>query len=109
MRETVLTKLDLDSGPHSFTFVDHNQMLCIENNEVGNLTINILGDGVTVANCSGLDPIDVSLGYFFVLAAGAEAKLYTSTRKAYLGKNGNNVSVTVTGATGLSNGWIEEY
>ena len=35
--ETILEKLDLNGGPHSFTFVDYNQMLCIENNETGNI------------------------------------------------------------------------
>jgi len=107
--ETVLVKLDLDSGPHSFTFVNHNQMLCIENGEVGSVTVNILGDGVTVANCPGLAPINVSAGYDFVIAAGDEAKLYTSTRQGNLGNDKNNVVVTVTGATGSAFGWIEEY
>jgi len=107
--ETVLTKLDLSGGPHSFTFTDYNQMLCVQNDEAGSVTVNILGDGVTVANCPGLDPINVSAGYDFVVAAGTEEKLYTSKLKGYLGANSNNVVVSVTGATGSSEGWIEEY
>jgi hypothetical protein len=107
--ETTLVKLDLDSGPHSFTFTNHRQMLCVENGEVGAVTVNILGDGVTIANCPGLAPINVSAGYDFVIAAGDEAKLYTSERQGYLGADKNSVVVTVTGATGSVFGWVEEY
>lgn len=107
--ETVISKLDLDAGPHTFTYNAFNQYLAIDNGEVGNVTVNILGDGVTVANCAGLDPIDVSLGYDYVITTGTEEKLQLTKRGGYLGASGNNVTVTVTGATGLSFGWIEQY
>jgi hypothetical protein len=106
--EVTITKLDLSGGPHAFTFVDSKQLLIVENGEVGSLTVNILGDGVVTANCSGLEPINVSAGYDFVIPAGDTISLYTSTRRGYLGASGNAVVATVTGATGLSLGWIQE-
>lgn len=107
--ETVISKLDLNAGPHTFTYSGFSQYLSIDNGEAGSVTVNILGDGVTVATCAGLDPIDVSAGYDFVIATGTEEKLQLTTRSGYLGGNGNSVDVTVTGATGLSFGWIEQY
>ena len=106
--EVTISKLDLASGPHAFTFVDSKQLLVIENGEAGSLTVNILGDSVVTANCPGLEPINVSAGYDFVIPAGDTISLYTSTRRGYLGASGNSVVATVTGATGLSFGWIQE-
>lgn len=106
--EITITKLDLSGGPHAFTFVDHNQKLIVENGEVGSVTVNVLGDGVTIANCSGLEPIDVSSGFDFVIPAGDSISLFTSKRKGYLGTDGNAVVATITGAAGLAFGWIEE-
>ncbi len=106
--ETTITKLDLAAGPHSFTFVNHKQVLNIENGEVGTVTVNLLGDGVTVSNCPGLDPINLSAGYDFVIPAGDTMTLYTTTRSEYLGANGNNVVATVTGAVSAAFGWISE-
>lgn len=106
--ETTITKLDLSGGPHAFTFVNHRQVLNIENGEVGSVTVNILGDGVTVSNCPGLDPKDLSGGYDFVIPAGDDRTLHTTTRSQYLGADGNSVVVTVTGATGSAFAWITE-
>ena len=106
--ETTIVKLDLDSGPHSFTFVNHKQILTIENGEVGAVTVNILGDGVTLTDCPGLDPLNISAGYDLVVPAGDTMTLHTTTRSQYLGVNGNNVVVTVTGASGLALGWLSE-
>ena len=106
--EVTITKLDLSSGPHAFTFVDHQQKLIVENNEAGSVTVNLLGDGVTTANCDGLGVIDVSAGFDFVVPSGAAISLYTSQRKAYLGASNNPVVATVTGAAGLALGWVEE-
>ena len=107
--ETVISKTDLNAGPHTFTYNPYNQYLAVDNGEAGSLTVNLLGDGVTVASCSGLEPIDASGGYDFVIATGTEEKLQLVKRGGYLGATGNNVAVTVTGATGLSFGWIEQY
>lgn len=106
---TTISKLDLSGGPHTFEFIDFNQFLVIENNESTSITVNVLGDGVTTANCEGLDPIDVSSGYDIAVAAGDSMALYTSERKGYFGGNKSVVNVTITGATGSSFGWIEEY
>ena len=106
--EVTISKLDLDAGPHSFTFVNSKQALVIENGEVGSVTVNILGDGVTVADCAGLDPISLAAGYDFVIPAGDTITLFTSTRSQYLGANNNSVVATVTGATGSVFGWISE-
>ena len=106
--EVTITKLDLSGGPHAFTFVDHNQKLIVENGEVGSVTVNILGDGVTTINCPGIGPVDTSSGFNFVVPAGDSISLHTSGRKGYLGSGGNAVVATITGATGLALGWIEE-
>lgn len=106
--EVTITKLDLASGPHAFTFVNHKQALVVENGEAGAVTVNVLGDGVTIANCPGLDPISLAAGYDFVIPAGDTMTLYTSTRSQYLGADGNNVVVTVTGAAGAAFGWLSE-
>jgi hypothetical protein len=107
--ETVISKLDLNGGPHTFTYNAYSQYLAVDNGESGTLTVNLLGVGVTSAICSGLGPIDVSAGYDFTLATGTEEKLQLTTRGGYLGAANTVVDVTVTGATGLSFGWIEQY
>ena len=106
--ETTITKLDLAAGPHSFTFVNHKQVLTIENGEAGPVTANLLGDGVTVSNCPGLDPISLAAGYDFVIPAGDTMTLHTTTRSEYLTPDGNNVVVTVTGAISAAFAWISE-
>ena len=107
--ETVISKLDLNAGPHTFTYNAYSQYLAVDNGESGTLTVNLLGVGVTSATRSGLAPIDVSAGYNFTLAAGTEEKLKLTDRGAYLGSAKTVVDVTVTGATGSSFGWIEQY
>ena len=106
--ETTIAKLDLASGPHAFTFVNHKQVLTIENGEVGAVTVNILGDGVTVSNCAGLDPISLAAGYDLVVPAGDTMTLHTTTRSQYLGADGNSFVVSVTGAVSAAFGWLSE-
>jgi hypothetical protein len=106
--EVTINKLDLAAGPHSFTFVNHKQALVVENGEAGSVTVNVLGDGVTIADCDGLDAISLAAGYDFVIAAGATKTLFTTSRSQYLGANGNNIVATVTGAAGLAFGWLSE-
>jgi hypothetical protein len=105
--ETTIAILDLSGGPHAFVYdVGGEQTLWIDNQEVGNLTVNLLGDAVVSFPCDGIEDIDVSGGYDFVLATGILSFLRTNERKGYLGATGNSVVVTITGATGLSNAWI---
>jgi hypothetical protein len=108
--EVTINKLDLatDSATHSFSFVNHKQALVVENGEVGSVTVNVLGDGVTVADCDGLDAISLAAGYDFVIPAGVTKTLFTTKRKQYLGDDGNNIVVTVTGAVSAAFGWLSE-
>jgi len=103
--------LDLNAGPHFFSFGGSRQTLTIENNEAVPLTINLLGDGVTTIECKGYGTIDVSLGKDFVIAAGDTVVINTNPISGYLGIKGNNVAVTITGSTGASLGfaWLNEY
>jgi len=111
--ETDLTVniLDLNAAPHALAFKSTRQTLTIENNEVGAITVNLLGDGQTSINCPGYGAIDVSGGKDFVVAAGATVVVNTNVISGYLGANGNNVVVAVTGSTGasLSFAWLSEW
>lgn len=105
--ETTVSVLDLDSGPHAFVYdVAGEQTLYVDNQEAGNLTVNLLGDAVVSFPCEGIEDIDVSGGYDFVLATGILSFMVLKERAGYLGDSGNSVVVTVTGATGLSTAWI---
>lgn len=105
--ETAVSVLDLSGGPHAFTYdVAGEQTLYIDNQEAGSLTVNVLGDSVVSFPCEGIEDIDVSGGYDFVVATGVLSFMVTKERSGYLGDSGNAVVVTITGATGLSNAWI---
>ena len=103
--------LDLNAGPHFFAFVTSKQTLTIENNEVGALTINLLGDGQTSIECKGYGTIDVSLGKDIIVAAGDTVVINTAPISGYLGAKDNNVQVTITGSTGaaLAFAWLSVW
>lgn len=107
--ETTIAELDLNTGPHNFTYDTTRQILRVRNGEAGNVTVNLLGDGVTSINCPGVGTQVLSAGYDFVIPAGDSETLNLTTRGAYLGANGKNVTVTITGATGLSFASLEQY
>ena len=104
--EVAVSKLDLASGPHTFTFDPVEQTLQVDNGEAGNLTLNILGAGVTVFDCKGLEQQNVSAGYDFIIPTLEQRSIVTSDYNAYTGSLGNLVTVTVTGDTGLSFAWL---
>lgn len=104
--EVAVSKLDLNSGPHSFAYNRVGQVLHIDNGEAGNLTVNISGDGVTNVPVRGLEDQTLTSGYDIVVPTLEQRPVLTSDRDKYLGNTGNNVVVTVTGATGLSFAWI---
>ena len=106
--ETVMSKLDLSAGPHNFTY-DTNLVMYIQNDEAGPITVNFSGDGVTVFNCPGYDnDIDVSAGNDVVVASGDTLAYNVTARRAYMGDYGNNVTVTITGASGSSFGYLTQ-
>ncbi len=111
--ETNLTAniLDLNAAPHAFKFKSTRQTLTIENNEAVPITVNLLGDGQTSIQCPGYGAISVSAGKDFVVAAGDTVVVNTNEISGYLGANGNNVVVAVTGSTGasLSFAWLSEW
>ena len=104
--EVSVSKLDLNAGPHSFSFNTGEQILHIDNGEVGNLTVNLSGDGVTTVKVRGLEDQNLASGYDMVVPTVVQRSIVTTDRRAYLGNSGNNVTVTVTGATGLSFAWL---
>lgn len=103
--------LDLNNAPHSFAFNDSKQTLTIENNEVGSITVNLLGDGQVTAECPGIGTVTVSAGKDFIVAAGDTVIINTPRISGYLGAKGNNVVVAVTGSTApaLAFAWLSEY
>jgi len=101
--------LDLSAGPHALTFVGSKQILTIRNGDVGSITVNLLGDGVTTFNCPGLGPQNVSAGQDIVVVAGDTVDVLVPSFGGFMGADGNNVVVTITGATSLSSGWLSEY
>lgn len=106
--QTTIQKLDLSTGPHAFTYDKSAQVIYFYNGEAsGDLTINLLGNGVTSFVSPQYGTIDVSAGLSITVPNGEIVSLYTFKRASYLGDNGNTVNVTVTGATaGKSFGWI---
>lgn len=109
--ETTLVKVDSNSGPHDFVYKNFQQVVYLENDEAVPLTFNFLGDGVTSFTCPKYGDITVSAGLDVVVAAGDTVTLYTQQREAYMGVNGNSVTITVTGSTApnLSTIWMIEH
>ncbi len=101
--------LTLDTGPHSFTFRNYKQVMTIINGDVGAVTVNFLGDGVTSAQCPGIGIIDLSAGKDIVVASGDTVTVNIPRIGEYMGADGNNVAVTISGATVLSTAYIEEF
>jgi len=101
--------LTLDTGPHSFTFVNHKQVLTIDNGDVGAITVNFLGDGVTSAQCPGIGTISLSAGKDIVIASGDTITVDIPRIGEYMGLAGNNVAVTISGATVLSTAYLSEF
>ncbi len=107
---TDIVKLDLSIEPHTFTFRNHNQFLVIENGESSAAVVtSTSGDGVTTFACPGAGEIDLSGGYAASTPSGATEIINTPDIRHYLGDQGNEVTVTTTGATtGNSFGYILE-
>ena len=107
---TDIVKLDLSIEPHTFTFTNHNQFLVIENGEASaDVVTSTSGDGVTTFDCPGAGTIDLSAGYPATTSAGDTEFINTPEIRHYLGADGNEVTVTTTGATtGNSFGYILE-
>lgn len=103
-QETNLVKLDLSAGPHALNY-NNSYVLYVDNKDGGNVTVNLLGNGVASHNCSGYGDIDVSAGFDFVVAAGETKALRLTSVSAFMGAAGNAVAVTITGATN-SEGWL---
>lgn len=105
--------LDLDAGPHTFVTKNFKQILWIENNEVVPITVTVLGQGVTVANCPGVGPItlaDVD-NNDIVVAASATVAISVERLASYTGPAGTTVDVTTVGTTGpsLAFAWLNDY
>ena len=107
--ETTIVSEDPSTGPHTFNYNPQKQFLVFQNEEGAGVTVNILGDGVTTIDPAGLEPIDISGGFDWEVGSGTTETLYTLQRSAYCGANGNNVTVTITGATSASKIWLSEY
>lgn len=107
---TELVKLDLSEGPHTFTFRNYQQYLVIENGESSAaVTTTISGDGVTTFDCPGAGSIDLSAGFPTSTPADGTEMVNNPNIRHYLGAEGNEVTVTITGATtGNSFGYILE-
>ena len=103
------TILDASAGPHALTFVGSKQVVTIVNGDVGSITVNFLGDGVTTFNCPGLGSQNVSAGDDQVVAAGDTVEYLVSAHNGFMGADGNNVVLTITSATSLSSIWLSEY
>ncbi len=103
--------LDLNAGPHTFTFKNFKQILNIENNEAVPLTINLLGQGVTSFECPGVGTIDVSTGKDIVVAAGDIITINIPELNGYMGAPDNTVDLAITGSTApsLAFCWLNEY
>jgi len=110
--ETTLVKVDSNAGPHDFAYKNYQQVIYLENDEAVPLTFNFLGDGVTTYTCPKFGEItDVAAGLDVVVPAGDTVTLFTQQREAYMGANGNSVTITVTGSTAadLSFIWMVEH
>lgn len=104
--EVAVSKLDASTGPHSFAYNRNNQVLHIDNGDVGSVTVNVSGDSVTSVPVRGLEDQALGSGYDIVVGVGDQVPVVTSDREKYLGNTGNNVTVTITGATSLSEIWL---
>ena len=105
--------LDLNDAPHTFVTTNFRQILWIENNEAVPLTITLLGQGVTTAECPGVGSVtlaDVD-NNIIVVAASATVAINIDRLASYMGAVGNTVDVTVAGSTAPSLGfaWLNEY
>lgn len=71
-------------------------VLIVENASVGDVTINVLGDGVTSKVCQGVGTIDLSGGQDFVVTASSTLKFQLHPfHSAWLGTG----LVNITGGT----------
>ena len=103
-----ITKLDLSTGPHDFSFDPFQTVFYVENGEASaDVVVTLSGMGVTNVECPGLGTIDASAGYVMTVSAGDTEYLNLNDRRAYFGAENNTVDVTITGATtGNSFGYI---
>lgn len=105
--ETDLSKLDLSTGPHALTY-NLSGVLYLDCTDAGGITVNLSGDGVTSASCSGYGSLpNISSGVDIAASDGDIVAVQLREYSKYLGAVGNNVVVTITGAT-TSRGWLVE-
>lgn len=97
-QKNIVVKTDLNEGNHTLKF-QTGSYLVIESNETLELTINILGDGVTTVDCQGYGDIDVSSGFDVTINKGETVVVTLNTISSYLGSSGNTVTVSTTGST----------
>jgi len=105
--------LDLNAAPHTFVTTNFKQILWIENNEAVPLTITVLGQGVTVANCPGIGSVTLASisNNVIVVAAAATVAISVQLLSSYMGATGTTVDVTVAGSTApsLAFAWLNDY
>lgn len=85
------------TGTDDVTLVpSKTSVLIVENASVGNVTINLLGDGVTTKVCQGIGDVDLSGGLDFVVTASSTMKFQLNPfHAAYMG----DALVNITGGT----------
>lgn len=108
-QQTSVTKVDLSADTSTSTITEwkEGQKLYLSNEgEAGSITVNILGDGQTTFSCPSYGDVNVSGGFDATVAVGAVVVVSLSDVKAFLGGAGNGVTITTTGATGSSFGWL---
>ena len=102
-----VTALDLASGPHTFTHANGNRYLAVTTDEAAGIVLNIVGDGVTTANCPNLGEVTVADLPDFNIAENETKHIYLNAVSGRFGAIGNNVTVTITGiTTGSSTAYI---
>ena len=103
--ENTISSLDLSAGPHTLTY-NQGYILYLQNGEGADITVNLLGDGVTTGECPGYGSIDLSAGKDIVVPAGDTVAVRLQSYSKFRGGAGNTSNVTITGATSLSTGWV---
>lgn len=104
--EESVVPLDLSTGPHTWSYANGVFDLVVDNGETGAITVNILGAGVTDHDCANVGTIDLSGGKDITCTNGEVTNIQLNQISAYFGALGNEVTFTITGATGLSTAYI---
>lgn len=109
-RETTVTKLDLSTGPHTFTYNRDGAVLYLLNGEAS-AALSVVIDGQNVGNVivPGQGQVNNAAGVTVAVANGALVAVDLDRYRNFMGAAGNTVDVTITGATtGNSFGWITQ-